>query len=97
MSCWVQITTLSDFVINQGSGKLFAILNLSAQELLVTRLRLFCVYHSIPGYQNKTNDLTCELILQHGSLKAITHAVMTPMRVVTIKKMTLLLTINLLW
>ena len=72
MSCWVQSTTLGDLVFNQESGKLIAIKNLSIQELSVARLSLFCTHHRISGYQNKTKDVTCVLILQHARLKAIT-------------------------
>ena len=78
MSCWVQSTTLGDLVINQESGKLIAIKNLSIQELSVARLRLFCTHHRISGYKNKTKDVTCGLILQHARLKAITCTMYDP-------------------
>ena len=78
MSCWVQSTTLGDPVINQESGKLIAIKNLSIQELSVARLRLFCIHQRIPGCKNKTKDVTCGLILQHARLKAITCTMYDP-------------------
>ena len=78
MSCWVQSTTLGDLVINQESGKLVAIKNLSIQELSVARLRLFCSHHRISGYKNKRKDVTCGLILQHTRLKAITCTMYDP-------------------
>ena len=72
---WVKSTTLDDVVFDDSTNTLLSIKSLTICQISCAALRLFCVYHQVLGYKNKSKEVMCLCIIQAVRLKAVHKAI----------------------
>ena len=64
----------SNIVIDDSAIILVSIKKLNTQKISISVLRFFCVHHQISGYNSKSKEVTCILIVQWTRMQAIFNA-----------------------